>query len=173
MKAAVPVARAWPRAAFNSSTAPPASMRGSDFETRRLYIRPVSPRSPFLVAILTGSLSIQRVIFGSAKFPLEYLSRISEDDRDVSFESHKNYVIDEDITRIDWERVHAWLSGSYWSPGIPRERVERAGCHSALVLGAYLGGNQAGYLRVVSDTVRWAYLCDVWVDEGHRKKGLA
>lgn len=82
------------------------------------------------------------------------------------------YEIDEDITRIDWARVHSWLASSYWSPGITRDWVERGALHSALVLGAYSSREQVGFLRVVSDLTRWAYLCDVWVDSAHRGKGL-
>jgi len=33
------------------------------------------------------------------------------------------YVLDDDVDRIDWSRVHAWLTSSYWSPGIARDRV--------------------------------------------------
>jgi len=84
-----------------------------------------------------------------------------------------DYEISEDIERIDWKRVHEWLASSYWTPGIPLERVRRGGENSALVLGAYKNGEQVGYLRVVSDKTRFAYLCDVWVEEKHRGKGLA
>ncbi|MDB6036651.1 MAG: acetyltransferase [Verrucomicrobiales bacterium] len=83
-----------------------------------------------------------------------------------------NYQIDEDIARIDFARVHSWLTTSYWSPGISREWVERAARHSALVLGVYSAQGQVGYLRVVSDRARLAYLCDVWIDSEHRGKGL-
>ena len=86
---------------------------------------------------------------------------------------HQDYVIDDDMARIDWRRVHAWLTSSYWSPGITRARVERGARHSALVLGAFLGGEQVAYLRVISDKTRFAYLCDIWVEAGHRGRGLA
>ena len=84
-----------------------------------------------------------------------------------------DYEISSDITRIDWNRVHAWLASSYWTPGISFERVKRGGENSALVLGAYKNGEQVGYARVVSDKTRFAYLCDVWVEQKHRGKGLA
>lgn len=53
------------------------------------------------------------------------------------------------------------------------DRVKRAAENSALVLGAYKDGIQVGYLRVVSDRTRFAYLCDVWVESAHRGRGLA
>lgn len=84
-----------------------------------------------------------------------------------------NYEIDDSLERIDFTRVHAWLASTYWSPNIPRERVERAAQHSSLVVGAYSGAEQAAYLRVVSDRTTFAWVCDVFVDEAHRKRGLA
>ncbi len=84
-----------------------------------------------------------------------------------------DYEISSDLQRIDWHRVHSWLASSYWTPGISLNRVKRGAENSALVLGAYSPAGQVGYLRVVSDKSRFAYLCDVWVDENHRGKGLA
>ena len=81
--------------------------------------------------------------------------------------------ISSDRTLVNWERVHGWLASSYWSPGITLERVKRAAENSALVVGAYKGPEQSGFMRVVSDKTRFAYICDVWVDESHRGQGIA
>src|SRR4051812_28805458 len=75
--------------------------------------------------------------------------------------------------RLDFARIHAWLTASYWSPGIPRELVERGFAHSVAVCGAYVSGAQIAVGRVVSDTVRFAYLADVFVDEAWRRRGIA
>lgn len=94
--------------------------------------------------------------------------RVSEPDmQTVEFE------IDDDLARIDFDRVHRWLASTYWSPNIARERVERAARHSSLVIGAYRGSEQVGYLRIVSDRTTFAYVCDVFVDEAHRGHGIA
>ncbi len=93
--------------------------------------------------------------------------------RNMSPRNHLEYVIEEGTRRVNWSRVHGWLSSSYWSPGITREHVERAARHSALVLGAFREEEQVGYLRVISDKTRFAYLCDVWVETDHRRRGLA
>lgn len=77
------------------------------------------------------------------------------------------------MERIDFERVHGWLSETYWSPGVSRERVERAARNSAMVVGAYRAGEQVGYLRIVSDRTTFAWICDVFVDESARGRGLA
>ena len=83
------------------------------------------------------------------------------------------YEIDDDKTRIDFAQVHAWLTTAYWSTGVSRQRVEQAAQHSSLVVGAYCSGQQAGFLRVVSDRTTFAWVADVFVDPSHRKKGLA
>ena len=52
------------------------------------------------------------------------------------------------IERLDIGRIHGWLAGSYWSPGIARSLVEQAiaGSHP---LGAYRDGEQVGFARAI------------------------
>jgi hypothetical protein len=33
---------------------------------------------------------------------------------------HQGIVLDDRLARFDFERVHGWLTTSYWSPGIGR-----------------------------------------------------
>lgn len=84
------------------------------------------------------------------------------------------YEISTDPARLDVEVIHGYLARSYWSPGIPRETVERATRHS-LCFGAYerATGAQVGFARVVTDHATFAYLCDVFVLEPHRERGIA
>ena len=86
---------------------------------------------------------------------------------------HRGYQIDDNQKRLDFERVRTWLASTYWSPGVTRERVEKAAKNSSLVVGAYQDEAQAGYLRIVSDKTTFAWVCDVFVDETHRGKGIA
>ena len=79
--------------------------------------------------------------------------------------------LSDDIARIDFGRVHGWLTGSYWSPGISRDLVERAARHSH-TLGAYRDGEQVGYARAITDRATFAWIADVWVDEAGRGQGL-
>ena len=84
------------------------------------------------------------------------------------------YTLHEGFEAVDFTRVHTWLTGSYWSPGIGQEQVERGARNSALVISVLDSqGEQAAFARVVSDKSRFAYLCDVWVDAAHRGHGLA
>lgn len=83
------------------------------------------------------------------------------------------YEISTDPARLDVVAMHAYLTRSYWSPGIPFEVVGRAARHS-LCFGLFekAGGGQVGLTRVVTDHATFAYLCDVYVLEEHRGRGL-
>jgi ribosomal protein S18 acetylase RimI-like enzyme len=86
---------------------------------------------------------------------------------------HDGCLISDDPARIDVDAVHAYLSHSYWAEGIPRELVARSLANS-LALGIYApGGEQVGLVRVITDSATFAYLCDVYVLEAHRRRGLA
>jgi GNAT superfamily N-acetyltransferase len=79
--------------------------------------------------------------------------------------------LSDDTTRLQLDRIHGWLAGSYWSPGIARDLVERAiaGSHC---LGAYDGDVQVGFARAITDHATFAWIADVWVDESVRGQGL-
>ncbi|HEY8538087.1 MAG TPA: GNAT family N-acetyltransferase [Steroidobacteraceae bacterium] len=80
--------------------------------------------------------------------------------------------ISTDKTRLDVAMIHETLARMYWSPGIPRDIVERAIANS-LCFGAYHTGAQVGFARVVSDCATFAYLCDVFVVPEWRGRGIA
>ncbi|MBI1213236.1 MAG: GNAT family N-acetyltransferase [Alphaproteobacteria bacterium] len=83
------------------------------------------------------------------------------------------YEISTDAQRLDLDVIHGFLSTSYWSPGIPREVVERAIANS-LCFGVYAqDGGQVGFARLVTDRATFAYLADVFVLEEHRGKGVS
>src|SRR5258708_1775070 len=82
--------------------------------------------------------------------------------------------------RLDVAAIHAFLTESYWSPGIPRETVERA-LDGSLNFGLYRSvdnsvnnmGRQIGFARVVTDGATFAYIADVFVLPDFRGAGLA
>ncbi|MCX7277077.1 MAG: GNAT family N-acetyltransferase [Burkholderiales bacterium] len=82
------------------------------------------------------------------------------------------YRIDTDPASLDMAAVHAYLTRSYWSPGIVFERVQRAAANS-LCFGLFHGAEQVGFARVVTDKTTFAYLADVYVLEAHRGQGLS
>jgi len=80
--------------------------------------------------------------------------------------------ISTDPRRLDVEALHAFLSHTYWSPGLPRAVLERALANS-LCFGAYEGARQVGFARVVTDRATFAWVCDVFVVDSHRRRGIA
>lgn len=86
---------------------------------------------------------------------------------------HAGYLLSDDPARLDLDAIHAFLTRCYWSPGIPRDIVARALANS-LCLGIYApDGPQVGLVRVITDSTTFAYLCDVYVLEAHRGRGLS
>jgi GNAT superfamily N-acetyltransferase len=82
------------------------------------------------------------------------------------------YTITTDRRRLDPVAIHAFLSRSYWSEGVPLAVVERAILNS-LSFGLLHGEEQVGFARVVTDRATFAYLADIYVLEAHRGKGLS
>jgi GNAT superfamily N-acetyltransferase len=86
--------------------------------------------------------------------------------------AHADYLLDDSLDAFDLDACHRLLTASYWSPGITRRDVEHGFRHSTVVVGAYSGAKQVGCARVVSDRTRFAFVMDVIVAEGHRRRGL-
>jgi GNAT superfamily N-acetyltransferase len=81
-------------------------------------------------------------------------------------------LVSTDPARLDLDVIHGFLSrSSYWAAGIPRQTVARSMRHS-LCFGAYDGGRQVGFARVMSDCATFAYVADVFVLPSHRRRGI-
>jgi GNAT superfamily N-acetyltransferase len=83
----------------------------------------------------------------------------------------EGYLISTDPAKFDLDAIHAYLVRAYWCEGIPRETMERAIANS-LCFALFRGKAQIGFARVVTDSATYAYLCDVYVLEEYRDKGL-
>ena len=81
------------------------------------------------------------------------------------------YWITTDTQKLDLNAIHAYLSRSFWAEGIPKETMAKAIVNS-LCFGLFDGADQVGLARVVTDRATFAYLCDVYVLETHRGRGL-
>jgi ribosomal protein S18 acetylase RimI-like enzyme len=82
--------------------------------------------------------------------------------------------ISSDREKLQIGEIQSMLSGTYWCPGITEIEIWKGIRNSALAVGAYLeNGRQIGFLRVVSDKVRFAYLLDVVVADAYRRRGIA
>jgi GNAT superfamily N-acetyltransferase len=82
-----------------------------------------------------------------------------------------DYRITTDADKLDLDAIHAYLSRSFWAEGIPKETVARSIANS-LCFGLFDRYAQVGFARVVTDRATYAYLCDVYVLESHRGRGL-
>lgn len=85
--------------------------------------------------------------------------------------SKDGYQVSTDPGRLNLPVVHGFLRTAYWSEGIPRDVIERAMAGS-LNFGLYRGSEQIGYARVVTDRATFAWICDVFVLEAARGRGL-
>lgn len=84
----------------------------------------------------------------------------------------EGYAISTDPARLNFAVIHGFLRESYWSPGIPRDVVERA-AQNSLCFGVYCGTEQVGYCRIITDYTTFAYLADVFILPEHRGRGLS
>jgi GNAT superfamily N-acetyltransferase len=82
-----------------------------------------------------------------------------------------HYWITTDPQKLDLDAIHAYLSRSFWAEGIPKETVAKAMANS-LCFGLFDGAEQIGLARVITDRATFAYLCDVYVLEAYRGRGL-
>ncbi len=78
-----------------------------------------------------------------------------------------------DLGEFDFVRIHRWLASTYWSPDIPAARVEKGFRASTLAIGAFVEGTQVGVGRALTDTTRFGYIADIFVDPDYRKRGIA
>jgi GNAT superfamily N-acetyltransferase len=80
--------------------------------------------------------------------------------------------ISTDPAEIDLDWIHRALSErAYWALGRPRDVVERS-IAGSLCFAAFDGVNQVGFARVVTDQATFAWICDVFVDEARRGRGI-
>lgn len=86
---------------------------------------------------------------------------------------HGDYTISTDPERFDIEIFHRYLSEeSYWARGRAHATTEATVANS-IVFGVYAsGGDMVGAARVVTDRATFGWLCDVFVLDAHRGRGL-
>jgi GNAT superfamily N-acetyltransferase len=74
---------------------------------------------------------------------------------------------------LDADLVYQWLAeDSYWAVGRARETVARS-MRQSYCLGVFTDeGRQVGIARAVTDWATFGWIADVYVDRGHRGRGL-
>ena len=83
------------------------------------------------------------------------------------------YRFSTDLTDIDRELVHSWLSNdAYWALGRTSKTQDAAIDASRNYAVVDSSGRQVAYARVVTDAVTFAWLCDVFVEPAERGNGV-
>jgi GNAT superfamily N-acetyltransferase len=82
-----------------------------------------------------------------------------------------NLTISTNPERLDIDAIHDMLTRAYWAKGRTREIIARS-VRNSLVFGIYDGPRQIGLARIVSDYATFAWLCDVFIHEDYRGKGI-
>jgi GNAT superfamily N-acetyltransferase len=85
---------------------------------------------------------------------------------------NEGFLITTARERLDVAMIHEFLTASSWAKGISRETVEHA-LKTSFCFGVYEGERQVGFARVITDFATFAYICDFFIMESHRGRGLA
>lgn len=90
------------------------------------------------------------------------------------------FTLSTDKQYLDSNVIHHFLSAnSYWAKGISMEKVKKSIEKSSICFGMYEGNpatgeaKQIGFVRAVSDFVRFAWIMDVFVLPEYRGRGLS
>jgi GNAT superfamily N-acetyltransferase len=112
-------------------------------------------------ALTAGSSSPQQPLLAA---PAEYPHEVAR---------QGDLLISTDPTLLDVTLIHDFLANrSYWATGRPLQVLRRS-LENSLCFGLFEQGRQAGFARVVTDQATFAWLCDVFVLEAYRGRGLS
>jgi GNAT superfamily N-acetyltransferase len=92
----------------------------------------------------------------------------------LTLEQHRDdgLTISDDRSRLDVDRICAWLAESYWANDRDRPTIERSLANS-MPYGVYApDGEHVALARVTTDLASFAWLADVVVDPAWRGKGI-
>jgi N-acetylglutamate synthase-like GNAT family acetyltransferase len=82
-----------------------------------------------------------------------------------------DYVVTDDKTKVDLDRVHELLSASYWASGRSRETIETT-VENSICFSVLSHDRQIGFARVVTDRAVFAWIADVIIHPDHRHRGV-
>jgi len=82
------------------------------------------------------------------------------------------FLISTDKSLLSLDTIYDFLvNRSYWAKGRTREQIGRS-IENSMCFGVYEDGRQVGFARVVTDYSVMYWLCDVFIDEDYRRRGL-
>ncbi len=85
----------------------------------------------------------------------------------------EGYKISTNTDEMNVDAIHDFIGRSYWAEGIPKDTLAKA-ISNSLCFGVFTSsGEQIGFARMITDSVTFAYLADVYILEAHRGRGLS
>lgn len=81
------------------------------------------------------------------------------------------YYISDDPTLLHIETIKGFLARSYWGNRRSLEKIEKS-IKNSICYGVYHESKQIGFARIVTDFATMYWLCDVFIDEEYRGKGI-
>jgi GNAT superfamily N-acetyltransferase len=84
-----------------------------------------------------------------------------------------NFLVSTDPGLLDMEFLCRGLNSTYWAATRPREVIEES-IRNSLCFGVYEkeSKQQVGFARVVTDKITFSWVCDVFITDSYRKRGL-
>lgn len=91
----------------------------------------------------------------------------------MEWDRDDGYVVTDDPTRVDLDKVHHWLSvESYWATGRSVDTVAKSLRNSITLSCLSPAAVQVGIARWVTDGATFGWLSDVFIEAPSRGKGL-
>jgi GNAT superfamily N-acetyltransferase len=81
------------------------------------------------------------------------------------------FTITDDKSAADIDFIVEALHTTYWAADRPRAVIEQA-LENSVLFSLFDGEAQVGFVRVVSDYITFAWICDVYIDPAARGQGL-
>jgi GNAT superfamily N-acetyltransferase len=85
--------------------------------------------------------------------------------------SKDNFIISMDKKKLDSEVIYQFLTNSYWAKGRTLDEVI-CSIKNSICFGLYDGNKQIGFARIITDSILFAYLCDVFILPHYQRQGL-
>jgi GNAT superfamily N-acetyltransferase len=84
---------------------------------------------------------------------------------------YNNFYITDSKENMDIDFIINSLHTTYWAEGRPGELIIKA-IENSVLLSLFDDETQIGFARIVSDGAVFAWICDVFITEKYRGKGL-
>ncbi len=85
--------------------------------------------------------------------------------------NYNDYLISNNKKLLSLDKIYDFLSKSYWAKDRSKDKIKKSIEYSEC-FGIYYKNEQVGFARIVTDYAVMYWLCDVYIDENHREKGL-